>query len=51
MDGFSVGIDALTAAGRGIEDLLCKLDRNKVEDIAEANQAGRHRPHRLVLHP
>lgn len=33
MDGFSVDVEALTAAGQGIKDLMGKLDQKKVEDI------------------
>lgn len=33
MDGFSVDVNALTAAGQGIRDLMGKLDQKKVEDI------------------
>jgi hypothetical protein len=33
MDGFSVDVNALTAAGQGIRDLMGKLDEKKVEDI------------------
>lgn len=33
MDGFSVDVDALTAAGEGIAELMRLLDEHEVEDI------------------
>ncbi|OLF05098.1 hypothetical protein BLA60_37600 [Actinophytocola xinjiangensis] len=33
MDGFTVDVEALTAAGQGITDLMGKLDQKKVQDI------------------
>lgn len=33
MDGFTVDVDALTAAGQGIKDVMSKLDQMSVEDI------------------
>ena len=33
MDGFTVDVDALTAAGQGIKDVMGKLDQKSVEDI------------------